>query len=167
MKTVSQIMKYLDKQSWKDEFFKYAYTTLSFDEDLLCTAFTWHKTAQGYSFWRDINNKYISWYNTDEKVKSWKEFEKSYPKLAEYPINHIEQFVAYKKLILLHDQWVKATDSFLSKRTCKIVCDDNKLAVLAPFDDIEFNGLSFPDTSMARDFLNIFEDLINEAKSLL
>lgn len=167
MKTVSQIMEYLDKQSWKNEFFKYANTTLFFNEKLLSRAFVWSETPQGYAFWNDINNKYSIWYSTEEKVKSWEEFKKSYPILAESPINYMEQFAAYKKLILLRDQWIKATNLISSKKTCKIVCDNNKLAVLAPFDEIEFNGLSFPETSMAIDFLNIFEDLINEAKSLL
>lgn len=167
MKTVKQVMEYLNKQDWKDEFLKYAYTKLSFDEHLLDEAFEWDDTPQGVVLWSNRNQEYLDWYYSEEKVTSWEEFEKTNPAFAATPIFYMPEFVAYRKLIQLRDQWLRATNSTLSKRTCKIVCNHNKLSVYAPFDIEEFNGLSFPYGGMAMEFLNTFEDLLKIAKPLL
>lgn len=149
MKTVKQVMEYLNTWLYTDEFFKYAGTKLSFDEHLIEEAFDWVDTPQGKPFWRNRNLEYLDWYYSEEKVTSWEEFEKNNPELAKPSISCMPEFVAYRKLIQLRDQWLRAAGLTKSERTCKIVCNHNKLSVYAPFDIGEFGGLSFPYAGMA------------------
>lgn len=167
MKTVSQVMAYLNKQDWKDEFLKYAYTKLSFDERLLKEAFEWDDTPQGVVLWAIRDQEYLDWYYSEEKVTSWEEFEKTNPAFAATPVSCMPEFVAYRKLIQLRDQWLRATNSDILKKVCKIIYTHNKAVVYAPYDIEEFNGLSFPYAAMAMEFINTFEDLLEIAKPLL
>lgn len=163
MKTVSQVMEYLNKQDWKDEFLKYAYTKLSFDEHLIEEAFDWVDTPQGKPFWRNRNLEYLDWYNSEEKVTSWEEFEKTNPAFAATPISCMPEFVAYRKLIQLRDQWLRAENLTKSKMVFKITYENNE----SPFDFRGYNGLSFPSMKMANEFRDTFKDLLEIAKPLL
>lgn len=166
MKTVSQVMKYLDEQGWKDEFFKYANTVLTFDDKLIVKAFDWTETPQGYSFWKNIHREYIVWYSSEKKVISWKEFKRTNIKLAEQSIGCMPEFVAYRKLIQLRDQWMRATNSVECKKDFKLIYRDSNPSVIQLYTD-ELSGLSFPSLEMTNEFLNTFKDLLEIAKPLL
>lgn len=163
MKTVKQVMEYLNTWLYEDEFFKYAGTKLSFDEHLIEEAFDWVDTPQGKPFWKNRNLEYLDWYNSEKKVTSWEEFEKTNPAFAATPISCMPEFVAYRKLIQLRDQWLRAENLTKSKKVVKITYENNE----SPFDFREYNGLSFPSMKMANEFRDTFEDLLEIAKPLL
>lgn len=167
MKTVKQVMEYLNTWLYTDEFFKYAGTKLSFDEHLIEEAFDWVDTPQGKPFWRNKNLEYLDWYNSEEKVTSWEEFEKTNPAFAATPISCMPEFVAYRKLIQLRDQWLRAAGLTKSKKVFKIMCRDNELIIFTPLIVNVLNGLSFPSMKMANEFRDTFEDLLEIAKPLL
>lgn len=167
MRTVSQVMEYLNKQDWKDEFFKYAGTKLSLDERLLEEAFDWDDTPQGRAFWIIIAKEYLDWYYSEKKVISWDEFEKTEPVLAAIPIICMPEFLAYKKLIQLRDQWLIAENLTKSKKVFKIMCRNNELIIYTQLLVNVVNGLSFPSMEMANEFRDTFEDLLEIAKPLL
>lgn len=167
MKTVSQVMEYLNKQDWKDEFFKYADTKLSFDKDLLEEAFEWDDTPQGVDFWLIRDKEYLDWYNSEEKVTSWEEFKKTNPAFAATPISCMPEFVAYRKLIQLRDQWLRVAGLTKSKTVFKIMCRNNELIIYTQLLVDVVNGLSFPSMKMANEFRDTFEDLLEIAKPLL
>lgn len=167
MKTVSQVMEYLDEQGWKDEFFKYANTVLTFDDKLIVKAFDWNETPQGYSFWKNRHREYLVWYSSEKKATSWEEFEENNPKLAETSVGCMPEFVAYRKLKQLRDQWIRATNSVKCKKDVKLIYRDSKPSIILMLCEDEVFGLSFPSTEMAEEFLNTFKDLFEIAKPLL
>ncbi len=70
MKTKEQILRWLDRQSWKSEFyennFKYGINNIKYNKDFVITAFSWGATKQGYKYWAQINKEYLKWYNTKD-----------------------------------------------------------------------------------------------------
>lgn len=78
MKTKEQILKWLDKQPWKGEFYEAAATSnrasiISYSEDLL-NRFEWSLTKQGTVTWMGRNEEYLKWYNAKDKPMSWEAY---------------------------------------------------------------------------------------------
>lgn len=190
MKTKKQILEWLDKQSWKNEFYencvKYgAYPT--YDGDFIITAFDYESTAQGNDVWSKRSVEYANWYNSDDRPMSWEEYCEQNPiKEKEYFINGrcefkkmltrkrepqkdanvlskelCEAFMAYMKLVQLRNAWVKDAAC-----VCKILSGTNKELTIST-DYKNSSGLSFPTYDMADEFITTFEDLLETAKPLL
>ena len=62
MKTKEQILAWLDKQPWKDEFYKaiflYGNPKKVYNVNFLISAFHWGKTVQGETIWSKRNKEY-------------------------------------------------------------------------------------------------------------
>lgn len=192
MKTKEQILKWIDAQPWKAEFyeavFKYGSANkISYDCCFISHAFSWYATEQGGTVWEKRSAEFKKWYYSNDRPMSWEKYCGQNPiKANEYYIigdsvgqassrgrcvgdanvmseRLCKAFLAYMKLIQLRDVWVKDYDA--SDYTVKIV---------AKYDDIckdsyieSVNGLSFPTPEMADEFIEIFRDLLEVAKPLI
>lgn len=74
-----------------------------------------------------------------------------------------EAFIAYMKLIQLRNAWVKSCDA----ADCFYKIEAKGGAIMSSLHTLFMNGLSFPTASMANDFMDTFEDLLEVAKPLL
>lgn len=192
MKTKEQILDWLGEQSWASEFYKTVFTlrvnsSLSYNESFISTAFEWDKTEQGQDIWRKRDKEFRKWYNSNDKPMSWKEYCEQNPiKAGDSYIDEIsdinsisysrdrnedddvntmpeylcEAFLAYMKLIQLRNAWVKDSNENL----CRIVWSPSK-GFWCFYGG--WNGLSFPTTAMADEFIETFKDLLEVAKPLI
>ena len=192
MKTKEQILDWLGEQSWASEFYKTVFTlrvnsNLSYNESFISTAFEWDKTEQGQDIWRKRDKEFRKWYNSNDKPMSWKEYCEQNPiKAGDSYIDEISDinsitnsrdrdedndvntmpeylckaFLAYMKLIQLRNVWVKDSNENL----CRIVWSPSK-GFWCFYGG--WNGLSFPTTDMAEEFINTFKDLLEVAKPLI
>lgn len=176
MKTKEQILKWLDKQPWKGEFYEAVFTlrtdlNLDYDEAFISGAFGWGKTEQGRDVWSKRDSAYREWYFSNEKPRSWEEYCKQNPmkeddcyigsngeRCTTMSKDLCKAFLAYMKLIQLRNAWVKGSDANYYKI---IQSDDNFDCVWGE------SGLSFPTSEMANEFLLTFKDLLEIAKPLL
>ena len=186
MKTKKQILEWLDKQSWKNEFyencFKHRIAEYEYSEDFIITPFNWDSTKQGYEYWDKINTEYRKWYRSNSKPRSWDEYcdmdnpvLKSYIKMIvqtnkkwEYlkcgmPDELCKAFGAYAKLMQLRNAWIKDEDS--SPCVHKILLLGDSVKVVTYPDDVK--GLSFSSFETAYNFICTFKDLLETAKPLL
>lgn len=193
MKTKEQILKWLDKQPWKNEFYencvKYgAYPT--YDEDFITTAFDYELTAQGNEVWSRRSVEYAKWYASNDKPMSWKEYCEQNPITANdyfinkncdifrcdtkarrdfeidanvMPRNLCEAFVAYMKLIQLRNAWVNNLVGCVMPYRIATCLDRIEVHNLG----YHAQGLSFPNKIVAREFIDTFKDLLETAKPLL
>lgn len=185
MKTREQIIKWLEEQPFKNEFyencFKHKTKDVIYDEDFIFTSFWWSSTEQGYKYWDKINTEYRKWY-CSSKPKSWKEYcdmdntvlksdiqvvvqtNKKYKYLkCGMPDELCEAFAAYVKLMQLRNAWIKDEDS--SPCVHKIFVLGDSVKVITYPDDVK--GLSFSSFETAYNFICTFKDLLEEAKPLL
>lgn len=192
MKTKEQILDWLDEQSWASEFYKTVFTlrtnsSLSYNESFISMAFEWNKTEQGQDIWRKRDTEFRKWYNSNDKPMSWEEYCEQNPiKAGDSYIDEISDinsisysrdrnedddvntmpeylckaFLAYMKLIQLRNAWVKDSNENL----CRIVWSPSK-GFWCFYGG--WNGLSFPTTAMADEFINTFKDLLEIAKPLI
>ena len=83
MKTKEQILEWLDKQPWENEFYKavflYGDHQIFYGVNFLELAFDWDRTTQGKDVWEDRNKEYQKWYNSNSKPMSWEEYCKQTP----------------------------------------------------------------------------------------
>ncbi len=82
MKTKEQILEWLDKQPWKDEFYKEAFLngrTKSYDSSFITDAFDWGFTSQGRDVWRGRNAEFMKWYDSENRPNSWEEYCEQHP----------------------------------------------------------------------------------------
>lgn len=186
MKTKEQILAWLDKQSWKHEFyencFKHRVEKDTYNEDFILTPFNWDSTKQGYEYWDKISTEYRKWYRSNSKPKSWEEYcdmdnpvLKSHIQLTIYtekkreylkcgmPDKLCEAFSAYAKLMQLRNAWIKNDEP--SPCVHKIIVLGDSVKVATYPDDVK--GLSFSSLATANDFIYTFKDLLEEAKPLL
>lgn len=193
MKTKEQILEWLDKQPWKNEFyenrFKYGTEPIVYDDSFIIGSFIYKRTPQGQSTWENRHAEYQKWYNSIDKPMSWEEYCEQNPiqedkyfinnysiivpsyikKRALYTDANImskelcEAFVAYMKLIQLKNAWIKDYVDSIMDR--KIIACNNKVK----FTDAGCHtcGLSFPSKDMAQEFIDTFKDLLEIAKPLL
>ena len=196
MKTKEQILEWLDKQPWKDEFYEESFinrigAVASYNVNFICVPFDWAKTKSGTSVWEIRDTEFRKWYNSNDKPMSWGEYCKQNPiKAGDSYIDEIsninslessrdrdedddvnmmpeylcEAFLAYMKLIQLRNAWVKDYENGEEDEYLKIVYKEER-----GFYDVRLGktGLSFPTASMAEEFVNIFKDLLEEAKPLI
>lgn len=193
MKTKEQILAWLDKQPWKDEFYKaiflYGNPKRVYNVNFLISAFHWGETIQGETIWSKRNKEYQKWYNSNSKPMSWEEYCEQNPVgKDEYYINGngiithsvpenrnairdanamsedlYEAFLAYMKLFQLRNAWVKDCDD--ANMNYRIIASNCKIDILYYY--VSKMGLSFPTQEMAYEFAEIFKDLLEEAKPLL
>lgn len=191
MKTKEQILKWLNEQPWKGEFYEAAFFDRGFpiiyDEYFICGTFDWSATKSGARIWRQRDIVFRQWYTSDDKPMSWEEYCEQNP--IKDGIHHYidiipllgrgrgdasadihamskdlcEAFLAYMKLIQLRNAWVKDCDA--SDCTVKIVAKDD--AIFKDSSMQFLNGLSFPTHEMAKEFINTFKDLLEDAKPLI
>lgn len=191
MKTKEQILKWLNEQPWKGEFYEAAFFDRGFpiiyDEYFICGTFDWSATKSGARIWRQRDIVFRQWYTSDDKPMSWGEYCEQNP--IKDGIHHYidiipllgrgcrdasadihamskdlcEAFLAYMKLIQLRNAWVKDCDA--SDCTVKIVAKDD--AIFKDSSMQVLNGLSFPTHEMAKEFINTFKDLLEIAKPLI
>lgn len=191
MKTKDQILDWLDKQPWKGEFYEevfldgYGYQ-IFYDKDFIIGAFNWGRTKSGQTAWRMRQEEYLKWYNEDDSPTTWEEYCEQNPiKEGDFCINRYsgcvelepderdantdavvmsedlcKAFIAYMKLIQLRNAWVKDSDENLYR----IVWSPRK-GYWCFYGG--WNGLSFPTSAMAEEFINTFKDLLEIAKPLI
>mgnify|MGYP006886752603 FL=1 len=192
MKTKEQILGWLDKQPWKNEFYENSFKhnigdRISFNENFIRSSFDW---PIGGGVWIEREEEYLKWYNSNDRPMSWEEYCEQNPITEdEYVIdnNHgvfplrmkstrsavsditvmskelCEAFIAYMKLIQLRNAWVRDCD-YMNMYHKVVVCND------APYVKSvhhSVNGLSFPYAMLANEFINTFKDLLETAKPLL
>ena len=160
---------------------------LSYDESFILNAFWWDETEQGEDTWIMRDMEFRQWYDSNDKPMSWEEYCKQNPiKVGDGYINEISHiiimenshnrnkdddintmpeylckaFLAYMKLIQLRNVWVKDSNENL----CRIVWSPRK-GFWCFYGG--WNGLSFPTTAMADEFINTFKDLLEIAKPLI
>ena len=192
MKTKEQILKWLNEQPWKGEFYEEVFLNgVNYNEDFIIGAFCWGRTKSGKTAWSLRNKAYLQWYNEAGRPTTWEEYCKQNPIKAgdSYideisAINIIEDsrdrdedddvntmpeylcnaFLAYMKLIQLRNAWVKDCESSDEDEYLKIVYTEER-----GFYDVRLGktGLSFPTSAMAEEFINTFKDLLEIAKPLI
>ena len=181
MKTKEQILKWLDEQPWKGEFYKNVFwlrtdLNLDYDEAFIFGAFGWGKTEQGRDVWSTRNSAYRKWYFSNERPMSWEEYCEQNPikeddcyigsngeRCTTMPKDLCEAFLAYMKLIQLRNAWVKDCD----KTTCCYKIESERVGIASKLHPYFHNGLSFPTRDMADEFIKTFKDLLEVAKLLL
>lgn len=194
MKTKEQILEWLDKQSWKCEFYEASFfnheVPITYNINFICGPFDWAKTKSGTSVWAERDMEFREWYNSNDKPMSWEEYCKQSPiKEGEYFIaancailalkhefrdvnsdvnamskNLCEAFLAYMKLIQLRNAWVEDCENGDKNEYLKIVYTEERGFYTVYLGK---TGLSFPKLSMAEDFINTFKDLLEVAKPLI
>lgn len=192
MKTKEQILDWLGKQPWANEFYKTAFlrrVNLYNDDRFISCAFIWEGTEQGKDVWEKRDEEFRKWYD-DDKPKSWEEYCKQNPikeddyyisesctiKKCEAGVTRIPQFdanamsrdlckafLAYMKLIQLRNAWTK--DHVDEDYHYKIEANDG--AISSSSCACFMSGLSFPTPEMANEFIKTFKDLLEVAKPLL
>ena len=197
MKTKEQILKWLNEQPWKNEFYEASViyrigAVASYNDNFICTSFDWAKTKSGTSVWLERDTEFRKWYNSNDKPMSWIEYCKQNPiKAGDSYIDEISAitviensrdrdedndvntmpeylcnaFLAYMKLIQLRNAWVKDCENGGNNvEYLKIVYTEERGFYTVYLGK---TGLSFPTSAMAEEFINIFKDLLEEAKPLL
>lgn len=195
MKTKEQILKWLDRQPWANEFHKAVFMlrtdlNLSYGESFISSAFFWDETEQGEDAWIMRDTEFRQWYNSNDKPTSWAEYCK------QNPIKEGEKFISAQCCILAVSERPRNAHhdvNVMSKNLCKAFIAYMKLIQLRNAwvkdyengDEDEFRkivyatergffgvrlgttGLSFPTLSMAEEFIKTFKDLLEVAKPLL
>lgn len=193
MKTKEQILEWLDKQPWKNEFYENHFKhkigdRICFNENFIRSAFDW---PIGGDVWLERENEYLKWYNSNDKPMSWEEYCEQNPldgsecwidvdceiqdsagvgdRKAATSANIMskelcEAFVAYMKLIQLRNAWVKNNKESDFERYRICVANGDLIIKSLYYETI---GLSFLSQDMAQEFLDTFKDLLETAKPLL
>lgn len=195
MKTKEQILEWLDKQPWRNEFyenhFKYGLKEISFDIEFIRTAFCWSSTGE-YDLWDLRNASYREWYNSDNRPMSWEEYCVQNPITEDdccisgtcviRPFRHMAELrKPYSDANVMSRELCEAFVAYMKliqlrnawvkdfdymNNPFKIEVVNNKIIVRMECGT-NFNGLSFYDKSMANEFLDTFRDLLETAKPLL
>lgn len=197
MKTKEQILEWLDKQTWANEFHKAVFTlrtdlNLNYNNKFISSAFKWKLTEQGVEVWRQRDTEFRKWYNANDKPMSWEEYCEQNPiKEGAYYIDEI-CCISEAATSVTECRDVDADANVMSKALCeaflaymKLIqlrnvwvkncdADDCLIKIEAKnngiFKDsyLQFmNGLSFPTHEMAKEFISTFFDLLEIAKPLL
>lgn len=118
MKTKEQILAWLDKQSWKDEFYKaiflYGNPERVYNVNFLISAFHWGETIQGETIWSKRNKEYQKWYNytSTDKPHSWEEY------CEQNPITKDDWCIEYGGVCKVFDQRFYTTEQERNPMTC-------------------------------------------------
>lgn len=195
MKTKEQILKWLDKQPWKGEFYEEAFNgrelPISYDIQFICTAFDWTNTKAGICVWTKRNIDFQKWYHSNDRPLSWEEYCKQNPiKEGECYIDDVCCILAAATLGKQRN--VDKDANIMSKDLCEAFLAYMKLIQLrnawvngweslycsykveakdgvissSPCACFMY-GLSFPTPEMADEFIKTFKDLLEIAKPLI
>ena len=191
MKTKEQILEWLDKQPWKnefyEEFFKDDSKIICYNENFIRYAFDWHNLSHRELTWKPRDEEYRKWYNSNDKPMSWKEYCEQNPITAnDYFINkncdifrcdtkarrdfEIDANVMPRNLceaFVAYMKLIQLRNAWVgdAKTHYKITIAYGNLFIS---DVLDFStGLSFPTQEMAYEFLNAFKNLLETAKPLL
>lgn len=196
MKTKEQILEWLDKQPWANEFHRAVFMLrtdlyLDYDESFISSAFRWVETEQGEDAWSMRDKEFRKWYNSNDKPMSWEEYCKQNPiKAGDGYINELSIInsaensrnrdeddyvnVMSKDLctaFLAYMKLIQLRNAWL--KDCENGDKDGYLKIVYTeergFYDVHLGktGLSFPKSSMAEEFINTFKDLLEVAKPLI
>ena len=126
----------------------------------------------------------------DSRVKSWEEFKTKYKSDIAYSLSDalgLEKFpgsigstrsqltpheakaiAAFSKLLKLRRDWIGEWEpDWTAYTTCKFVIGYANDSIVVNARNTTSRSLSFPTEQMAREFLETFRDLIEEAKTLI
>ena len=125
----------------------------------------------------------------DNRVRSWEEFKEKYntkygfvynrqegkPEKRLYPISTNEQLLpheakaiqAFSKLLKLRRDWIGEWEPQCNTKNYYIFYNQRHESFLIDWLFEHNHSLSFPTNNMAKDFLETFHDLIEEAKILI
>ena len=194
MKTKEQILEWLDKQPWKnefyEEFFKDDSKIICYNENFIRYAFDWHNLSHRELTWKPRDEEYRKWYNSNDKPMSWEEY------CEQNPLDGSECWIDVDCEIQdsagVGDRKAATSANIMSKELCeafvaymKLIqlrnawvkdCTDcvtfarittihNSLTIMSVGDNT--NGLSFYSKDMAQEFIDTFKDLLETAKPLL
>lgn len=118
MKTKEQILAWLDKQPWKDEFYKaiflYGNPKRVYNVNFLISAFHWGETIQRETIWSKRNKEYQKWYNSTstDKPHSWEEY------CIQNPITKDDWCIEYGEVCDVFDQRFYTTEQERDPMTC-------------------------------------------------
>ena len=123
----------------------------------------------------------------DSRVKNWKDFPKKYDKAyivdetsafpkegnvfyvgSQLTIHEAKALTAFSKLLKLRRDWIGNWEpDWTNYTTCKFIigCVDNDIKINVR--NASVRSFSFPTEQMAKEFLETFRDLIEEAKILI
>ena len=108
----------------------------------------------------------------DSRIKSWDEFMKKYSRASSFTWAQLTQheadaIAAFSKLLKLRRDWVGEWEPDWNKSSEKFIFyrSENEVRICRTL--ITAGGLSFPTQQMAKEFLETFRDLIEEAKILI
>ena len=194
MKTKEQILEWLDKQTWKGEFYEEAFNSrefpISYGIQFICAAFDWTNTKAGIHIWTKRNIDFQKWYDSNDKPMSWEEY------CAQNPFNDKDYYISGNCGILGclsgKTRNSKTDVNAMSKGLCeaflaymkliqlrnawvkgyyqnsllyKIETEDN--GIMCKSCDYFMYGLSFPTRAMTNEFIETFRDLLEVAKPLI
>ena len=105
----------------------------------------------------------------DNRVKSWEEFKRKHPNyFSHLTIQESKAFDAFTKLLKLRRDWIGEWEpDWTSYTTCKFVIGYVNDSIIVNTRNTTARSLSFPTEQMAKEFLETFHDLIEEAKILI
>lgn len=118
MKTKEQILEWLDRQSWKNEFYEAVFLFSAhipdelYDIDFIENVFDWAETKQGITTWNERNDEYKKWYDSENKPLSWKEY------CEQYPITKNDWCIEYGEICEVFDQRFYTTEQERDPITC-------------------------------------------------
>lgn len=196
MKSKEQILDWLNKQPWADEFHRAVFMlrsdlNLYYNESFISRAFRWDKTEQGKDAWIMRDKEFRQWYNSNDKPMSWEEYCKQNPiKAGDGYINELSIInsaensrnrdedddvnVMPKGLctaFLAYMKLIQLRNAWL--KDCENGDKDGYLKIVYTEERgfyyvyLGKTGLSFPTLGMAEEFINTFKDLLEVAKPLL
>lgn len=123
----------------------------------------------------------------DSRVKSWGDFSKKYDKAyvvddtsafhkegnvfyvgSQLTLHEAKAITAFSKLLKLRRDWIGEWEpDWTNNTTCKFVIGLVDKDIKMNVRNVSARSLSFPTEQMAREFLETFLDLIEEAKILI
>lgn len=195
MKTKEQILKWLDEQPWKGEFYEAVFTlrtdlNFDYDEAFIFGAFGWGKTEQGRDVWSTRNSAYRKWYFSNERPMSWEVYCEQNPitdgacyiddssivtpisdwrhKDADNDVNVMSKDLC--EAFLAYMKLIQLRNAWVKdcdKRACCFKIKSQKDEITDGACPYFENGLSFPTLTMADEFISTFKDLLEVAKPLL
>lgn len=194
MKTKEQILEWLDKQPWKnefyEEFFKHGTGRVYYNGDLIICAFDYEDTQQGKEVWSRRSVEYTKWYNSNDRPMSWKEYCEHNPitdkdccissnceikhytaerkRCPDYDVNSMSKELC--EAFIAYMKLIQLRNAWMRNYGevccfCKIITKDNDIIIER--GEYSTNGLSFNYTEVAKEFVSAFRDLLEIAKPLL
>ena len=194
MKTKEQILKWLDKQPWKGEFYESYFlsqeNTISYDKDFLFNAFNWPYAKPSGTVWAKRDADFIKWYENADKPMSWEEYCRQNPiKAGDSYIDEISYINSIEgsrdrdedddvnvmprylcEAFLAYMKLIQLRNAWVKdygKTDCYYKIASENDGIMCKSCDYFMYGLSFPTKDMTDEFMHTFEDLLEIAKPLI